>query len=230
MSIYNKQIIILWLSLVICYAAQAQPFPGQALLNANLADVQNLITQSGAKIIEDSQADRFGSRIIRIQGGSLPDAPVYTLGNFSFDNQGKLNRYNIWRSINTPDASGGYNNRLQALSAAFKTLSQNGSTIRFSAPEAIVTLTIDRNKNEFMEDWQHNANAGQGSAANQGGRVLSGNERWQIAAQCARECPIGSCNAYPSGLENYDAGMNTACRQKMNQCMQECTEEYSNGR
>lgn len=224
-----KPIFILWLSLMTSYVAQAQPILGQALLNANLADVQNLIAQSGAKITEDSQSDRLGSRIIRIQGGSLPDAPVYTVGNFSFDNTGKLNRYNIWRSLNTPDASGGYNNRLQALSSAFKTLSQNASTIRYSAPEAIVTLTIDRNKNEFMEDWQQNGNAGSGPAANQGGRALSENERWQIAAQCARVCPIDSCNTYPTGMENYDATMKAACEQSIYQCMQECGEEYSNG-
>lgn len=164
-----KFTVILILSLFFSNQAQAGAFLGQTLLKSSVADVQNLIVQSGAKITEDSPLDRSGSRVIRIQGGSLPDAPVYTNGNFSFDNKGALYRFIIWRSLNIPDASGGYNSRLQALGAAFKTISRSGSTIRFSAPEAVVALTVDRNKNEFMEDWQQSSNAVNGRSANQGG-------------------------------------------------------------
>lgn len=226
-SQYIKFIVILLIGWFFSNQAQAEALFGLTLLKSNVEDVQNLITQSGANITEDSPLYNSGSRVIRIQGGSFPGAPVYISGNFSFDNNGRLFRYNILRSLNTPDALGGYNNRLQALSAGFKTYSQTGSTIRFMAPDAIISLTVDRNKNQFIEDWQQSSNTGNDHAVNKGAAI---GDRWQIAAQCAKECPIGSCNTYPSGLGNYDATMNAACQQKMNQCMQECVEEYANGR
>lgn len=145
-----KLTVTLSLGLLFINPALAEPLLGLTLLKSTVTDVQNLITQSGALVIEDKPLFRTG-RVIRIQGGSLPGVREYVKGSFIFNPYGVLERYFLNYSLAAP---GIFYERVQAVSSDYGKPKSDKNPLQFATEFGAVTLSEDRRTNILMEDWQ----------------------------------------------------------------------------
>jgi len=200
--------------------AAVESFLGLTLNRSSMNDVLQIIATSGGTITENAPMDRFGlTRVIRFSGGALPGVPFYTSGNFLFDKNGTLYRFNLAGPLSDANATQAYGAHVKTVIADNKLLSKTNDIMKVALSNAILTFTLNRSQNIFTEDWQESL----ASSPRQNAPA----DHWALNAFCINNCGVGTCKVYVgTGSESIDSTNEAACNQNAHQCVQDCMAEH----